>query len=135
MDRRRFLATLGATVALGAGPAMARSKGEAVIERIREQLARQGYERIDVERTLLGRVRIMADGPKARREIIVDPRTGEILRDLWQVLDPGDGMTGGDPLLDGDDGGSGGHDDKDDDKDSSGHDSGSSGSGGHGDDG
>ncbi len=133
MERRQFFLGLAATLAVAGGPALAGTRGEAVINRIRAQLDRQGYARISVERTLLGRVRILAVGPAARREIIVDPRTGEILRDLWQVLDPNADLTGGDMLLDGSDTGSGDDDNDDDkDKDNSGH---GSDDGDHGNDG
>lgn len=45
-------------------------------------LEAQGYEIVLVERTWLGRVRIEAARSGYRREVIVNPRTGEILRDL-----------------------------------------------------
>ena len=66
MDRRHFLAGLGATLLASAGPVAARTNGEIVIDRIRAQLRSQGYTRISVERTLLGRVRILATGPGSR---------------------------------------------------------------------
>lgn len=47
------------------------------------QLNAQGYLRVVATRTLLGRQRIVADGPVGAREIVLDPRTGEILRDFW----------------------------------------------------
>lgn len=131
MDRRHFLAGLGATLLASAGPVAARTNGEVVIDRIRAQLRSQGYTRISLERTLLGRVRILATGPGSRREIIVDPRTGEILRDLWRAMDASTSQSAGDDLLDGSSSSDDNHDDddKDDDgSDDSGHDS------GHGDD-
>jgi hypothetical protein len=46
------------------------------------QLRVMGYERFTIRRTLLGRIQIFAELPDAdSREIIVNPRTGEILRD------------------------------------------------------
>lgn len=132
MKRRRFLGGLAAAVLASAGAASARTNGEVVIDRIRAQLRSQGYTRISLERTLLGRVRILAIGPGSRREIIVDPRTGEILRDLWQAMDNTTGQAAGDSLLDGstssDSGDDDGDDDNDDDQDNSGH------GGDHGDD-
>lgn len=53
------------------------------------QLRAQGYKRISVERTLLGRVKITASLNGGRREIILNPRTGEVLRDLWIGADGG----------------------------------------------
>lgn len=47
------------------------------------QLRGQGFGSVQQETTLLGRVRSIAERNYGRREIIVNPRTGEILRDLW----------------------------------------------------
>lgn len=69
-------------------PAFAQDFGDSVVR----QLRRQGFRQISTGRTLLGRVRIVALGNGGRREIIVNPRSGEILRDLWEF----DG--GGHPL-------------------------------------
>lgn len=84
MDRRAFLASLSAAVVLG-GPLRA----ETATERIDRQLRAQGYRDIRISRTWLGRTRILAIGKGGQREIIVNPRTGEILRDLWQATGPG----------------------------------------------
>ena len=77
MDRRRFLLGLGCSVAL-AGHAAAATFEDAVVAQLREQ----GYSDIVVERTLLGRIRIVAVLGDTRREIILNPRTGEVLRDV-----------------------------------------------------
>jgi len=50
-------------------------------DQISDQLRGQGYGEIVVTRTLLGRYRIVASTPNTEREIIVNPGTGEILRD------------------------------------------------------
>jgi len=55
---------------------------ETVTESIVQQLSNQGYAQITISRTLLGRSRIVAVSPTKNREIVVNPRTGEILRDL-----------------------------------------------------
>ena len=47
-----------------------------------DQLRAQGYVTIDVSQTLLGRTRIVATGPSGQREIVFNPATGEIVRDL-----------------------------------------------------
>ena len=81
MRRRPFLLSLcvALCVALSlAGAAMAQSYADDVVQ----QLSGQGYSNISVETTFLGRVRILAYGAEGRREIILNPRTGEILRDL-----------------------------------------------------
>jgi hypothetical protein len=75
MDRRTFLVMVGA-VAIGT-PALADHEDD-IIERLTEE----GYERIDVTRTLLGRVRIVAFKGRLQRELVLNPRTGEILRDI-----------------------------------------------------
>ena len=45
-------------------------------------LRAQGYEVREIERTWLGRVRIEATRDGYRREMILNPSTGEVLRDL-----------------------------------------------------
>lgn len=66
-------------------------------ERVVEQLKDQGYARIQITRTLLGRTRIVATGAASRREIILNTNTGEILRDYWEAEGrrPADSSTGG----------------------------------------
>lgn len=82
MNRRAFLA-LGLAAAISAAPAMAAT----LEERLVAQLRAQGYTEIRKSRTLLGRVRIEAERPGGEREIIFNPRTGEILRDYWEEDD------------------------------------------------
>ena len=152
MKRRDFLCGMAAGLAVG-GPALA----EGVADSIVRQLKRLGFRSIVQERTLLGRVRITAQRNDGLREIIVNPNTGEILRDLWTPAGGGSGVAiiddrGGKSGKDGNSGhGSGGDDDEDDDDDddddeddddddddgaddNSGSGSGNSGSGGGGDD-
>jgi hypothetical protein len=118
MNRRHLLGLLAAGALAAAGPALALTMEERLIG----QLRAQGFDRISVSRTLLGRTRIVAVAADQRREIIFNPRTGEILRDFWESLSG----TGGDLLDLADDGqgrgrgrgrGRGGDDDRDDDKD------------------
>ncbi|MCV2869707.1 hypothetical protein OEW28_13820 [Defluviimonas sp. WL0002] len=81
MQRRQFI--LAATAAMiAAAPAHASD----IVSEITAQLRKQGYTSISVTRTLLGRQRIFARSSEYQREIIVNPRTGEILRDYWSVL-------------------------------------------------
>ena len=80
MNRREF--TVLALAALCAGtPALAAGYQDQIVS----QLKKQGYSNIRIQRTLLGRVRIMASGNGGRREIILNPRTGEILESdiIW----------------------------------------------------
>jgi len=78
MNRRRFLIVFGMG-AIAASTAAAAPYEDVVVA----QLKSQGYNAITVERTLLGRVKITGQINTGRREIILNPRTGEILRDLW----------------------------------------------------
>ena len=63
------------------------------------QMRGQGYREINVETTMLGRVRIVGAKGGGTREIILNPRTGEILRD---VVLAEDGRV--EPQISGDDG-------------------------------
>ncbi len=78
MKRRLFL-----TLALGAVWAGSAAFAQSFTDSVVDQLRRQGFARINVDRTFLGRTRIVASGKGGQREIILNPRTGEILRDLW----------------------------------------------------
>ena len=114
----RFLLIAG-TAALFAGAAMAQS----LEEQLAAELAAEGYTKITISRTLLGRTRIEATGgPNDReREIIFNPRTGLVLRDiLYLDVDDddeseGNGQSQGGREDDGDD--DEGDDDDDDDVD------------------
>ncbi len=134
MKRRTFLSGLLTTtaLALSAGAALAASFTEDVVA----QLVNLGFSDITAETTLLGRVRIRASRADGMREIIINPRTGEILRDVWMAAanggtprtvlndiddsDDGDSGSGKDD----DSSGSGSGDDDGKDDDNSGHGSG-----------
>ena len=75
MRRTAFLAA--ALSVLLAGAASAQSPQDSVVR----QLLDQGWSNIEVQRTLLGRVRIQAETREREREIVLNPRTGIILRD------------------------------------------------------
>ncbi|MDJ0824474.1 MAG: hypothetical protein QNJ16_03110 [Rhodobacter sp.] len=72
--RRTALAT---ALCLSALPALAADVSSAWVE----QLKLDGYERISIGRTWLGRTRIVAEKGEIEREIIINRRTGEVLRD------------------------------------------------------
>lgn len=61
--------------------------GQDLGAQVTEQLHRQGYSDVSISRTLLGRLRVTAQSSRYRREIVLDPRNGEILRDLRRPLD------------------------------------------------
>lgn len=115
--RRRMIGTLIAALALGS-PVRAADFADYVIR----QLQAQGFTEFDTSTTLLGRTRIVASGDIGTREIVLNPVTGEILRDLW-LLRGGDGSRAGDGRNGGRSSGRSGRssdDDDDDDDDNSG---------------
>ncbi len=74
----RLGALLAVAGVLQGGPALAD-----VADAVARELEADGYTNIQVERTLLGRVRVTAEGSDgSRREVVIDRGTGEILRDL-----------------------------------------------------
>lgn len=148
MDRRKFLVLVTAFSLSGAMPAWADEQDDIV-----ERLVEAGFGQIEITRTLLGRVRILATKGNMRRELVINPRTGEILRDVTLVAEDansssgsskGEGRSsnsgsgsddsgdddGGDDHGD-DDGDDDGGDDSEDDDDNSGSGNGDDGSGDH----
>jgi uncharacterized membrane protein YgcG len=71
------------------GPALAQSQGvtgdstrvDGQQPSVAAQLAEQGYEVVETGRTLLGRVRIVAERDGQIREVVVSRSTGEVMRD------------------------------------------------------
>ena len=121
MKRRNLLLGLAsaAMLAATAGAAFAASFAEDVVA----QLGRLGFSNIRVGTTLLGRVKIVAARGDGTREIVLNPRTGEILRDVW--FPSADGKQARSVLNDIEDDDEGGNDSdndgKSDDEDNSGH--------------
>ncbi|WP_444452143.1 hypothetical protein ACTTAI_13975 [Rhodobacter capsulatus] len=60
------------------------------------QLRAQGFSQINVSRTFLGRVKIEAQAPNLHREIVLNPKTGEILRDYTDAADSDSRYAGSD---------------------------------------
>lgn len=81
--RRALLLLTASVTLLTAVPAHAQSRKDAVIR----QLSSDGYSHFTVRRTWLGFDQIIARGPAGRREIVLNPSTGAIMRDY---LYPGD---------------------------------------------
>lgn len=84
MHRRLFITGLSCAIVTGM-PALAQSAS--VVDQVIAQLKAQGYTQITMGRTFLGRTRIVAQNDEMRREIIINPATGEVLRDYWEVED------------------------------------------------
>lgn len=78
MDRRHFVGLIMAVSVVGTVAAAA-----GIADQIVRQLQDDGYTDIVLEKTWLGRIRITAVSSEGTREIILNPSTGEILRDLW----------------------------------------------------
>lgn len=138
MNRRRFV-TGALLMLVFTDPALATDR----VDQIVQSLRREGYTRIEIGRTWLGRTRIIASGGPGRREIVVQPATGEVLRDFESVDDNNDDDDsgrgrgrgrgrGGDDDDDDDNSGSDDSDDDDSDDDDSGDDSGGGDDGGQG---
>ena len=123
---RRISIILTVLAALSFAPfaAHADSKGDAFAAKVASQLKELGYSTVEVSRTFLGRIRVEATGSAGEREIIFNPRTGEILRDFSKsghggllTLPSGDGGEDGNDVggdegsEDGDGGGDDGGDD------------------------
>ena len=115
--KRLIAISISALVA--AGPVSAGTLQDSIVTQLRQQ----GFTQIEINRTWLGRYRITAKRRALRREIVINPATGTILRDYWTetpgegahgLVDPDDGYAGdthGDDSGDeGDDGGDEGHD-------------------------
>ncbi len=95
---RNVILTVAALTALTLGPAFAQSYELDITA----QLRAQGYQNITLSHTWLGRTRIVALLGSDLREIVLDPNTGEILRDLSRTMmaeggSGGGGSTGGNP--------------------------------------
>lgn len=107
----------------------------AVQDRVVRELHGDGYNEIRMSRTLLGRLRFVATRPDSRREIVVNPVTGVILRDYIRFFGDDDGKSsGGGSFFGGNDGDDDDDDDYDDDydDDDDGDDNSGSGSSGSG---
>lgn len=59
------------------------------------ELREDGYENIRISRTFLGRLRFTGSQPGRRREIVVNPANGAILRDYVRIIGEGGNEGGG----------------------------------------
>ena len=86
MKRRHLALALIALLVPLAQPGTAQTAQDRIVAQLRDQ----GFDEITITRTLLGRVRIVAEEDDTLREIILNPSTGAILRDYWTELDDDD---------------------------------------------
>src|SRR6056297_1653480 len=96
-------------------PLAGMAQAQTAQDRIVQQLRDQGFDEIEITRTWLGRVRIVAEEDDTLREIILNPTTGAILRDYWVEVDDDDDDDYDDDDDDRDDDGDDDDDDDDDD--------------------
>ena len=59
------------------------------------ELREDGYDNIRISRTFLGRLRFTGSQPGRRREIVVNPSNGAILRDYVRIIAGSEGDRGG----------------------------------------
>lgn len=83
MKHVRILA-INLLLCMAAGQVMAETKS--LTTAIEAQLRAQGFTSIVVSTTWLGRTQIDAVSASQKREIVINPRTGEILRDYWHPV-------------------------------------------------
>jgi len=81
MNFRQILAGVLVAATLAA-PAVAQD----IRDDVEAALVAQGYEIVNVSRTWLGRLRLVAENDEIRREIVINPTTGEVLRDYSVAL-------------------------------------------------
>ena len=60
---------------------------QSVEDQVFAQLQEQGFTVIEVRRTFLGRIRFIAESAYLYRELVINPQTGEILRDYVRDID------------------------------------------------
>ena len=77
--------SLALVLALSATAAVADGLEDSVLAQLRQQ----GFVEFQVSHTLLGRLHIIALGPEYRREIVINPHSGEVLRDYLTTLTGG----------------------------------------------
>ncbi len=90
MLRPRLSVLALCALVLAAVPAAA--DDDDLADSLRARLAAQGFTGIEIDRTLFGRLHVTASGNGYRREIVIDPDTGEVLRDYWRSLATGRGV-------------------------------------------
>ncbi len=88
MNRREFLLT-GSFFLAGSGASFASQSEDDVAHR----LAREGFRITERKRTWLGRIKIQAQKGRKLREVVLDPSTGEVLRDYTEDLASGPSNT------------------------------------------
>ncbi|MDG1738222.1 MAG: hypothetical protein P8L68_11205 [Paracoccaceae bacterium] len=81
MSKRQTFTAIAFAATLAATPVVADEFSDRVVNWLEEQ----GFTHFEIKRTWLGRIKIEAYANGIEREIILNGRTGEILRDYWEV--------------------------------------------------
>ena len=91
MKTTNFVASTIAAIVLAASSANAQDLGSyaenSYVQQVASQLSEQGYDIVSIETTFLGRIRIEARYGNSEREVVLNGRTGEVLRDRWSTED------------------------------------------------
>lgn len=77
MSKRHIVLTLLSAALSASSPAFAQSQ----LDRVVSDLRSENYDTITIKRTFLGRIRVYGSGSAGVREVILNPSTGEVLRD------------------------------------------------------
>ncbi len=79
---------------LSVAPVATFAQDSSVRDKIITILREDGFSEVRISRTLLGRMRFVAENAEQRREIVVNPATGVILRDYVRFLTGDEGTSG-----------------------------------------
>ncbi|MEL6690202.1 MAG: hypothetical protein AAFP28_07775 [Pseudomonadota bacterium] len=64
---------------------------QSIQDQVVTQLSNQGFAQVEMNRTLLGRLRFVAESDRYRRELVIHPSTGAVLFDRLTDLEGDDG--------------------------------------------
>ncbi len=87
---RTLFIRIALALLLGTSAAMAETKSQ-LTEPIVSRLQEEGYVVVQIKRTWLGRILIISQNGEFLREVVINPHTGEILRDKLFALDGSNG--------------------------------------------
>ena len=87
---RTLFIRIALALLLGTSAAMAETTSQ-LTEPIVSRLQEEGYVVVQIKRTWLGRILIISQNGEFLREVVINPHTGEILRDKLFALDGSNG--------------------------------------------
>jgi len=72
---------------INASLAIAEGSNQQAMERvIYHAMARDGFTQVELSYTWLGRLQVVASNHSRQRELVIDPDTGEVLRDFYTLV-------------------------------------------------